>query len=170
SHYTPRPIVRYLCRDALAAWLADQPPFVGKHDPRACVDGLLALDASIGLDDNTWEKLRDLLTPTEAATALDALFELRACDPAVGSGAFPLGLLHELLNAARLLDSLARGKDPGETDADWLYDTKKRLIERCLYGIDIQEEALEICKLRLWLSLMVDHQIGVNPDRCDRRA
>lgn len=170
SHYTPRPIVRYLCREALAAWLADRPPFAGKANPRSCVDALLALDASIGLDDETWEKLRSLLTPEEAAGARDALDDLRACDPAVGSGAFPLGLLHELLNAVRLLDACARGKDPAETDLDWLYDTKKRLIERCLYGVDIQPEALEICKLRLWLSLMVDHQIGVDPDRCERRT
>ena len=170
SHYTPRPIVRYLCREALAAWLADQPPFASKAEARPCVDALLSLDASIGLDDEAWETLRALITPTEAADARDALFELRACDPAVGSGAFPLGLLHELLNAARLLDARARGKDPADTDPDWLYDNKKRLIERCLYGTDIQEEALEICKLRLWLSLMVDHQIGVDPDHCDRRA
>ncbi|MCX6969105.1 MAG: Eco57I restriction-modification methylase domain-containing protein [Verrucomicrobia bacterium] len=170
SHYTPRPIVRYNCREALAAWLADQAPFTSKPDPRACVDALLALDGSVGIDDDTWAKLRELLTPSEAATALDALFELRSCDPAVGSGAFPLGLLHELLNAARLLDARARGKDPGETDPDWLYDNKKRLVERCIYGTDIQEEALEICKLRLWLSLMVDHQLGVDPDECDRRA
>ncbi|CAN5797583.1 hypothetical protein BH20VER1_BH20VER1_00630 [soil metagenome] len=170
SHYTPRPIVRYLCRDSLAAWLADRPPFNSHSEPRASVDSLLALDASVGLDDKTWEKLRELLTAEEAGTALDVLSDLRACDPAVGSGAFPLGLLHELLNLARLFDSRARGKDPADTDPDWLYDTKKRLIERCLYGVDIQEEALEICKLRLWLSLMVDHQVGVDPDQCDRRS
>ena len=113
---------------------------------------------------------RGLITPEQAATALDNLFDLRACDPAVGSGAFPLGLLHELVNLARLLDARARGKDPAEADSDWLYDTKKRLIERCFYGVDIQEEALEICKLRLWLSLMVDHQFGVDPDHCERRS
>lgn len=170
SHYTPRPIVRYLCREALAAWLADRRPFAEKSEPRQTVDALLALDSTVGLDDETWEKLRALLTPTEAANTLDALNDLRACDPAVGSGAFPLGLLHELLNVSRLLDCRARGKDPAEHDEDWLYDTKKRLVERCLYGVDIQDEALEICKLRLWLSLMVDHHLGVDPDQCDRRA
>jgi len=74
------------------------------------------------------------------------------------------------VNLARLLDGRARGKDPAEADPDWLYDTKKRMIERCLYGVDIQEEALEICKLRLWLSLMVDHELGVDPDHCERRS
>ena len=46
-------------------------------------------------------------------------------------------------------------------------DTKKRVIERVLYGVDIQERAIEICRLRLWLSLMVDHDIGVDPFACD---
>ena len=83
SHYTPRPIVRYLCRDSLAEWLADHPPFSGKSDPRQTVDALLSLDATIGLDDDTWDRLRALLTPAEAAAARDVLFDLRACDPAV---------------------------------------------------------------------------------------
>src|SRR6266404_334323 len=170
SHYTPRPIVRYLCRNSLAAWLADRPPFNLAPDRERRVEALLSLDASVGIDEETWTKLRETLTPEQAALALDNLFELRACDPAVGSGAFPLGLLHELVNLARLLDARARGKDPAEADADWLYDTKKRMIERCLYGVDIQEEALEICKLRLWLSLMIDHELGVDPDHCERRS
>jgi hypothetical protein len=170
SHYTPRPIVRYLCRDSLAAWLADKPPFRSHSEPRVLIDSLLNLDASVGLDEATWTKLRELLTAEEAGAALDVLSDLRACDPAVGSGAFPLGLLHELVNLARLLESRARGKDPAEIDSDWLYNTKKRLIERCLYGVDNQEEALEICKLRLWLSLMVDHELGVDPGECNRRS
>ena len=170
SHYTPRPIVRYLCRDSLAAWLADRPPFNLASDSGKRVNALLSLDASVGIDEETWSKLREGLTPEQAALALDNLFDLRACDPAVGSGAFPLGLLHELVNLARLLDGRARGKDPAEADSDWLYDTKKRMIERCLYGVDIQEEALEICKLRLWLSLMVDHELGADPDHCERRS
>jgi Eco57I restriction-modification methylase len=170
SHYTPRPIVRYLCRDSLAAWLAARPPFSLASDSRSRVDTLLSLDASVGMDEETWTRLREALTPEQAAIALDGLSDLRACDPAVGSGAFPLGLLHELVNFARLVDGCTRGKDPAETDSGWLYDTKKRLIERCLYGVDIQEEALEICKLRLWLSLMVDHELGVDPDQCERRA
>jgi hypothetical protein len=170
SHYTPRPIVRYLCREGLAGWLEQFPPFSNKPEPRKIVDQLLSIDASTGIDEESWENLHDAVTPTEAGNALDTLLELRACDPAVGSGAFPVGLLHELLNVARLLDGRARGKDPAEADSDWLYDNKKRLIERCLYGVDIQAEALEICKLRLWLSLMVDHELGVDPTRCDRRS
>jgi adenine-specific DNA-methyltransferase len=167
SHYTRRPIVHYLCRDSLAAWLESQPPFVGNKDASERVHKLLALDATEGIDDETREALKDILTPEEAAVLLDRLFDLRACDPAVGSGAFPMGLLHELVNLARLCATRAAGKDPALGDRSWLYTTKKRIIERVIYGVDVQPQAVDICKLRLWLSLMVDYEMSADPDNCE---
>ena len=167
SHYTRRPIVHYLCRDSLAAWLESQPPFVGKDDAPQRVRKLLALDATEGIDEETRDALKEILTPEEAAVLLDHLFELRACDPAVGSGAFPMGLLHELVNLARLCATRAAGKDPVLGDRSWLYTTKKRIIERVIYGVDIQPQAVDICKLRLWLSLMVDYELSADPDNCE---
>ncbi len=52
-------------------------------------------------------------------------------------------------------------------DRSWLYNTKKRIIERAIYGVDIQPQAVEICKLRLWLSLMVDYELSADPDNCE---
>ena len=78
--------------------------------------------------------------------------------------------MHELLNLRRLCETRLRGKDPVETDSHWLYETKARIIERCLYGVDIQERAIEICKLRLWLSLMVDHPLEADVDSCSAKA
>jgi len=192
SVYTPRPIVHYQCREALAAWLETQCPVAASRqsaaDSPAKQDGhalpsaattsdwparvrkLLSLDASDGIDDAERTTLAECLTPEEAAQLLDRIFDLRACDPAVGSGAFAMGLLRELVNLARLCETRARGRDPIEGDRAWLYETKKRLIERVIYGVDIQERAVEICKLRLWLSLMVDHDLGVEPADCDARA
>lgn len=167
SHYTRRPIVHYLCRDSLAAWLESQPPFAGKKDAPQRVRKLLALDATEGIDKETSDALKEILTPEEAAILLDRLFELRACDPAVGSGAFPMGLLHELVNLARLCATRAAGKDPVLGDRSWLYATKKRIIERVIYGVDIQPQAVDICKLRLWLSLMVDYELSADPDNCE---
>lgn len=167
SHYTRRPIVHYLCRDSLAAWLESQPPFVSKQNASDRVRKLLALDATEGIDDETRTALKEILTPDEAAVLLDRLFDLRACDPAVGSGAFPMGLLHELVNLARLCATRAAGKDPVLGDRSWLYTTKKRIIERVIYGVDIQPQAVDICKLRLWLSLMVDYELAADPDDCE---
>ena len=167
SYYTPRPIVHYLCREGLRVWLEQfPPPSASKSaDWPARLEKLFALDATDGLDDAERARLNDLLTPDEARALLDRLDNFRACDLAVGSGAFLVGLLHELVNLRRLCETRARGKDPAN-DIEWLYETKKRVIENVLYGVDIQQRAVEICKLRLWISLMVDYPLEVDPDNC----
>src|SRR5207237_7897966 len=114
--------------------------------------------------------LDECLSPEQAKLLREDLDDLRACDPAVGSGAFPLGLLHELVNLSRLCAARSRGRDPVEVDIDWLYNTKSRFIGRTIYGVDIQERAVEICKLRLWLSLMVDLDIGVDIENSSQSA
>lgn len=181
--------VHYLCREGLRVWLEQFPPSSvaasrqsaadspAKKDGRvlpnaatennwpARLEKLFALDATDGLDDAERVILNDLLTPDEARALLDRLDNFRACDLAVGSGAFLVGLLHELVNLRRLCETRARGKDPA-TDIEWLYETKKRVIENVLYGVDIQQRAVEICKLRLWISLMVDYPLEVDPDKC----
>jgi hypothetical protein len=166
SYYTPRPIVHYLCREGLRSWIEQFPPAKSKsNDWPARLEKLFTLDASDGIDDEERHQLNELLTPDEARTLLDRLDDFRACDPAVGSGAFLVGLLHELVNLRRLCESRSRGKDPA-ADIEWTYETKKRVIERVLYGVDIQRRAVEICKLRLWISLMVDYPLEVDPDNC----
>ena len=170
SVYTRRPIVHYLCRDSLAAWLESQKPFVGRADAAERSKNLLELDATEGVDDQTRAKLNACLTADEAGELFDLLFELRACDPGVGSGAFPMGLLHELVNVARLCATRAAGKDPVQGDRSWYYNTKKRIIDRVIYGVDIQPQAVDICKLRLWLSLMVDYDLSADPDNCDAKS
>jgi hypothetical protein len=141
SYYTPRPIVHYLCREALRLCLD------GKGEDRHHnIAKLLAIDASDGIDVDQRAVLDDCLSPEQAKALRDDLDNLRACDPAVGSGAFRLGLLHELVNLSRLCEARSRGRDPVEVDVDWLYDTKSKFIERIIYGVDIQERAVEICK------------------------
>jgi hypothetical protein len=196
SHCTPRPIVHYLCRDGLRIWLESQCPVAASRqsaanlaqeedggvlpnaatpDPARAMDWperpqkLLALDASDRVDPEERAVLESCLTPDEARVLLEGLDNLRACDPAVGSGAFPVGLLYELVNLARLCETRLRGKDPVTQDCEWLFITKSRFIQRVIYGVDIQERAVEICKLRLWLSLIVDHPLDVDVDQCSAR-
>ena len=188
SYYTPRPIVHYLCREGLRAWLEQFPPSTVAADVSRLIsksekdqsrltsaatendwplrlEKLFALDAADGIDAAGRTQLSELLTPDEARALLDRLDDFRACDPAVGSGAFLVGLLHELVNLHRLCETRSRGKDPA-MDIEWLYETKKRVIENVLYGVDLQQRAVEICKLRLWISLMVDYPLEVDPDNC----
>lgn len=80
----------------------------------------------------------------------EKLADILICDPAVGSGAFPVGMMHEIVSTRNLLSVFI--KEPGRT----IYNFKRECIEKSLYGVDIDTGAVEIAKLRLWLSLVVD--------------
>lgn len=98
------------------------------------------------------------------------LTEMRICDPAIGSGAFPVGLLHELVNAMLVLkphfsenylkQKLEQfGFDSNEqeiSESRYIYRLKRHIIQESIYGVDIDASAIDIARLRLWLSLVVD--------------
>ncbi len=107
----------------------------------------------------------------------EALENIRVCDPAVGSGAFPVGVMTEIVKARQILTpfvtqssrlsseqdtTLAAGMRRTKADigleARSTYAFKSHCIHHNLYGVDIDPSAVEICKLRLWLSLVVDEQ------------
>jgi type I restriction-modification system DNA methylase subunit len=79
------------------------------------------------------------------------LDEIRICDPAVGSGAFLVGMMTEIVRLRNILSTYIADKT-GRS----LYQFKRHAIQSCLYGVDIDPGAVEIAKLRLWLSLIVD--------------
>jgi type I restriction-modification system DNA methylase subunit len=83
----------------------------------------------------------------------DKLASIRVCDPAIGSGAFPVGLMTEIVRARNTLTTYLPDKK-GRTN----YHFKRHAIQNCLYGVDIDPGAVEIAKLRLWLSLVVDEE------------
>ena len=83
----------------------------------------------------------------------DKLASIRVCDPAIGSGAFPVGLMTEIVRARNTLTTYLPDKE-GRTN----YNFKRHAIQNCLYGVDIDPGAVEIAKLRLWLSLVVDEE------------
>ncbi len=88
------------------------------------------------------------------ARSLDeALASITVCDPAIGSGAFPVGMMHEIVRARSALTPYFN--DVAERTA---YHFKRHAIQNCLYGVDIDPGAVEIAKLRLWLSLVVDEE------------
>ena len=103
------------------------------------------------------------------------LHDIRICDPAVGSGAFPVGLLHEIVTCRSLINIHLEGypvrEDHEELSlyservATWLADRKRtayyfkrHAIQECIYGVDIDSSAIDIARLRLWLSLIVDEE------------
>ncbi|MCX5814495.1 MAG: Eco57I restriction-modification methylase domain-containing protein [Proteobacteria bacterium] len=80
----------------------------------------------------------------------DKLAAIKVCDPAIGSGAFPVGMMGEIVKTRNVLSVFI--KEPSRT----IYHFKRHCIEKSIYGVDIDPGAVEIAKLRLWLSLVVD--------------
>ena len=167
SYYTPRIVVHFICREVLYQYLHARLP---GEEWAVRLRSLLEMDASDIFDEATREYLKAIISPDQAAQLRDIVVSLRCCDPAVGSGAFPVGLLHELVNFRRLLVTAANGYvDPVRREGSgWLHDTKEAIVQHCLFGVDIQQQAIEICRLRLWLSLIVDYDIGLDPFTAER--
>ncbi len=165
SYYTPRPIVHFMCEEAIKEHLVTQLVGSGNTDSKEThekVGTLLGLPQADQMDHEQVEILKGLFMPAEAKILRQAILDCRVCDPAVGSGAFLVGMLHEMIAAIARLDLCIHGRRM-LTQHNYYYDLKKKIIESCLYGVDIQEQAVRLCELRLWLSLIVDYQI--NPDK-----
>ncbi|WP_425658469.1 Eco57I restriction-modification methylase domain-containing protein [Tenacibaculum ascidiaceicola] len=104
----------------------------------------------------------------EYADVIDEkLTNIRICDPAIGSGAFPVGLLHELVTAQLVIkphfsETYASKKlkkfklNKNDNESRYIYRLKKHIIQESIYGVDIDRSAIDIARLRLWLSLVVD--------------
>ena len=87
------------------------------------------------------------------ASLIDEKLEnITVCDPAVGSGAFPVGMMNEIVKARNVLTPYI------QDDSRTIYSFKRQCIEKSLYGVDIDPGAVEIAKLRLWLSLIVEEE------------
>ena len=82
------------------------------------------------------------------------LCSIRVVDPAVGSGAFPVGMMNEIVKARSILTPFFDGR----SEERLVYELKRQAIEHSLYGVDIDSSAVDITKLRFWLSLIVDEE------------
>ncbi|MDI6802748.1 MAG: hypothetical protein QME58_02730 [Bacteroidota bacterium] len=128
-----------------------------KKQIREKIEKLFALNPASLLTTEEISWLKSSFTHDEAERMKNLIFNCRVCDPAVGSGAFVVGMLHEMVAIIKLLDMLLMGLGKIQ-ERNYDYELKRKIIEYCLYGVDIQEQAVRICELRLWLSLVVDYQ------------
>ena len=152
------------------------------HLTRALVEKarLKEPDARAGLDLLfAYTEKEHPFTPAEVATLIAAIDALKILDPACGSGAFPMGVLHKLvyilgkldpdndrwkqtqlakLDSAPMREELERAFADNNDD----YGRKLYLIENCLYGVDIQPIAIQITKLRFFISLVCDQKTNRN--------
>ena len=141
AYYTPRPVVSFMCREALKGYLEGQG------------DTSLAPEAiSRFVDAHETEDIQ----VAQARRLADALAQVTVVDPACGSGAYLLGMMQELIELQTTLYNAG-------VDSKSLYDLKLEIIQRNLYGVDIDDFAVNIAMLRLWLSLAIDYE-GEKPD------
>ena len=134
AYYTPRPVVSFMCREALKGYLHNRVSALSEDDIRAFVD----------------DRDTDGISVSDAREIGRALDEISVVDPACGSGAYLLGMMQELVDLQTELYNAGIG-------AKSLYDLKLEIIQRNLYGADIDPFAVNIAMLRLWLSLSIDY-------------
>jgi hypothetical protein len=183
AYYTPKEIVHYMCQESLIEYLTtwfenkgyevtgyigfdkpDQPKLfsanegrkgqlvietdnkaTGKQIDRLLIEKLLKKK----LDDDDKKLIKK--HSAEFHTALDSV---KICDPAIGSGAFPMGLLHEIFTAKQTLHTF----EHGNTKTFDASGVKLNIIQNSIYGVDIEKGAVDIARLRFWLSLIVDEE------------
>ncbi|MBA4852002.1 Eco57I restriction-modification methylase domain-containing protein, partial [Emticicia sp. BO119] len=135
AFYTPKAIVQYLCQESLIQYLQthlgeesiEEIARLVRYNERGNIKGFIVKNA---------RKIEELLD------------NVKVCDPAIGSGAFPVAMLNEIFKTKLTLDLTL---DPAEV--------KRHIIQNSIYGVDIDKGAVDIARLRFWLALVVEEDV-----------
>lgn len=137
AFYTPKEIVRYMCQESLTAYLQT-----------GIDDAEVKEHIANFVKTNNVEELGG--ASSELAMSIDQkLIDVKICDPAIGSGAFPMGLLRELYSCRKSIEIF---------EEDNAADIKRHIIQNNIYGVDIEKGAVDIARLRFWLALIIDEK------------
>lgn len=137
AFYTPKEIVRYMCQESLTAYLQT-----------GIEDAEVKEHIANFVKTNDVEELGG--ASSELAMSIDQkLIDVKVCDPAIGSGAFPMGLLRELYACRKSIEIF---------EEDNAADIKRHIIQNNIYGVDIEKGAVDIARLRFWLALIIDEK------------
>lgn len=132
AYYTKKEVVQYMAKEALIAYLqTDCEDLEKKERVRKFVT---TYDSSDLNDEENTEIKKNLK-------------RIKVCDPAIGSGAYPMGVLKEIFRCRLAIEDFS---------AERYADVKRHIIQNNIYGVDIEQGAVEIARLRFWLSLVVD--------------
>lgn len=138
AFYTPKEIVQYMCRQSVIQYLKT-------HEPSEQYAEAIEQLINDGV-------VSPILQSKDIAIRFTKLLkEVKVCDPAIGSGAFPMGILYVLYHAIHHLHSHA--EPHGNFDST---QTKRDIIQNNIFGVDIEQGAVDIARLRFWLALVVD--------------
>ena len=137
AFYTPKEIVRYMCQESLTAYLQT-----------GIEDAEVKEHIANFVKTNDVEELGG--ASSELAMSIDQkLIDVKICDPAIGSGAFPMGLLRELYACRKSIEIF---------EEDNAADIKRHIIQNNIYGVDIEKGAVDIARLRFWLAIIIDEK------------
>lgn len=137
AFYTPKEIVRYMCQESLTAYLQTG---IDEAEVKEHIANFVKT--------NDVEELGG--ASSELAMSIDRkLIDVKICDPAIGSGAFPMGLLRELYACRKSIEIF---------EEDNAADIKRHIIQNNIYGVDIEKGAVDIARLRFWLALIIDEK------------
>ena len=138
AFYTPKEIVQYMCRQSVIQYLKT-------HEP----DEKYSLAIERLINESVVEPI--LQNKETASRFIELLKDVKVCDPAIGSGAFPMGILYVLYYALHHLQSHAEPNKSFDSTK-----TKRNIIQNNIFGVDIEQGAVDIARLRFWLALVVD--------------
>lgn len=174
AFYTPREIVHYMCQESLINYLCTElnvPDENCHSELDSESNNLTKQDISDFIHhSDKFSERENIATQKDDsnsvyvhilsdsirqnAQSIDrALENIKICDPAIGSGAFPVGMLNEIVRARIALVDSGFLKEAKKRS---VYEYKRQAIQNSIYGVDIEPGAVEIAKLRLWLSLVVE--------------
>lgn len=138
AFYTPKEIVQYMCENSIGLYLKTH---LGDSFEPSIYKLLRA-------------KFVDEIVKDNAKQIYELLCKVRVCDPAIGSGAFPMGILNVLFQTRQLLYPYAKYKESFS-----LAGIKRDIIQNNIFGVDIEQGAVDIARLRFWLALVVDEEV-----------
>ena len=175
AFYTPREIVHYMCQESLINYLHNE-TCIGKKDIETFVklgDFIVDEDSRKMIGTKDKNKYEIPTSIYDNISIMDkALKNVRVADPAVGSGAFPLGMLNEIVRIRSYLTlymtQYLNKDDKLELERSRSnYTLKEQVMKYVIHAVDIERSAVDITKLRLWLSLIVDadtHTVNALPN------
>ena len=185
AFYTPREIVHYMCQESLINYLARRTDIPVEHIRKFILFGeyfrdedtkkTIFINGENGSKSHmefdykkTMEIPETILNYTKKINRLQEIDDLLSCvkvvDPAVGSGAFPLGMLTEIVKARETITAYMSIDMNGYQRLSYRslrnpYRLKREAIKNSIFACDLEASATDITKLRLWLSLVIDNQI-----------
>lgn len=184
AFYTPREIVHYMCQESLTNYIVNTVGTPYEDTKDFVVYGEIMKDEDCSRE-STYGMCSLLMADSifnNLKAIDDALADVRVADPAVGSGAFPMGMLSEIVKLREIIteymarDLCLQPQYKGAEKAGALraaiwklrnetrnsYNLKKETMRNSIYAVDIEPSAVDIAKLRLWLTLVVEQEIDPN--------